>query len=142
MRVSRNPGDNSYCGPAALSLLTGYHVSLCAYELRKVTGKRAIRRIDNGPMIAALLRLGKRVREVPLAPNHVCGALRRAPTLVGLSALLSGRTPLQRFLIRTKTHFLVLRGRKVYDNLNPEGIWFGQYNHRRYRVQACWEVSA
>jgi hypothetical protein len=142
VQVSRNPGDNSYCGPAALSLLTGYHVSLCAHELRQINGRRYIKSASDYEMVAVLIRLGKRVREVPLYPNHVCVTLRRKPTLVGLVRLLRDRTPHQRFLIRTTDHFMVLRGRMVYDNLNPEGVFFGKYNHRRYRVRACWEVSA
>jgi hypothetical protein len=142
MKVITNPGENSYCGPAALSLLTGFHVSLCCHELRLINRKRAIKGCSDGDMIAALLRLKKRVREVPLHPNTLCEALRRRPTLVGAVRLLKTRTPAQRFLIRTTGHFLVLSGRKVYDNLNPTGVFFGDYNRRRMRVKHMWEVSA
>src|SRR5271166_2545826 len=121
MQVSKNPGDNSYCGPAALSLLTGFHVTLCCHELRRYNGKRAIKGCSNGDITAILLRLGKRVREVPLHPNTLCESKRRPPTLVGAVRLLKNRKPAQRFLIRTTHHFLVLSGRKVYDNLNPTG---------------------
>lgn len=142
MKVIKNPGDNSYCGPAAISLLTGHHVSLCCHYMRQVTGKRAIRAASNGSMVATLIKMGKRVREVPIHDNRVCQTLRRKPTLVGLVRLLRDREPHQRFLIRTTTHFLVLRGRMVYDNLNPEGVFFGKYNRRRLRVSHVWEVSA
>ena len=142
MQVSKNPGDNSFCGPAALSLLTGFHVSLCCHELRLINRKRAIKGCSNGDMTAALLRLGKRVREVPLHPNTLCVTKRTRPTLVGAVRLLKTRTPLQRFLIRTTDHFLVLQGRKVYDNRNPTGVFFGKYSHRRMRVKNVWEVSA
>jgi len=133
LKVIKNPGDNSYCGPAALSLLTGHHVSLCCYEIRKVTCRRAVKACSNGTMVAVLQRMGKKTTPV---------TFRGSPTLVGLVRRLRARTPAQRFLIRTTTHFLVLQGRRVYDNLNPDGIFFGKYNHRRYRVLAAWEVSA
>ncbi len=134
VQVIRNKGDNTYCGPAALSLLTGHHVSLCCHYVRKVRfNARPVKAISNGTMVRTLEHMGKKV-----APVTFTGS----PTLVGLVRRLRARRPAQRFLIRTTGHFLVLQGRRVYDNLNPTGVFFGKYNHRRYRVLAAWEVSA
>jgi len=134
LNVIRNKGDNSYCGPAAISLLTGHHVTLCCHYVRRVRmNSRPVKSVSNGTMLDALKLMGKTTREIPVHGE---------PTLVGLVRQLRLRKPAQRFLIRTTTHFLVLSGRKVYDNHNPDGTWFGKYNHRRYRVLACWEVSA
>jgi hypothetical protein len=132
MQVIRSKHSNHYCGPAALSLLTGRHVDDCAATLRRLLNRRRVTFVHVLDMPAALSQMGHNA--TPLSHHGT--------TLVGLTRLLRTRTPEQRFLVATTHHYLILCGRKIYDNHNPTGIFFGKYNHRRYRVKFVWEVSA
>jgi hypothetical protein len=44
------------------------------------------------------------------------------------------------YLVNVTGHYVVMKGIKLFDNRNPEGIFFGRYEHRRWRVKHVWEV--
>lgn len=52
------PRSNRYCGPSAISILTGLSTGDTAALLRKVSGKRSIKGIGSRPMRVALSQLG------------------------------------------------------------------------------------
>lgn len=56
--VTHGPRKNRYCGPAALSALTGLPTDTTSELLRRVTGKRAITGVGDEVMIKTLHRLG------------------------------------------------------------------------------------
>ena len=61
--------------------------------------------------------------------------------LARLLRSLKERGPEHIFLINATWHYVVLRGRKSYDNKNPEGTFVRQYRHRWVRVYATWMVA-
>jgi hypothetical protein len=93
---------------------------------------RAIKGVYNTEMRTALVHLGFRMHVLPV---------RGRPTLARLLRSLKERGSEHIFLINTTRHYLVLRGRKIYDNKNPEGTFVRQYEHRRARVYATWIVA-
>lgn len=133
MKVLRPVGSSSFCGPAALSLITGRSVDDCVTVLKHIRqSARAIKGIYNTEMREALGHLGYQMHVLPV---------RGRPTLAQLLRSLRERGPEHIFLINTTGHYVVLRGRKIYDNKNPEGVFVRQYNHRRARVYASWIVA-
>ena len=133
MKVLRRVGSSSFCGPAALSLITGRSVDDCVTVLKHIRqSARAIKEIYNTEMREALAHLGYQMHVLPV---------RGRPTLAQLLRSLRERGPEHIFLINTTGHYVVLRGRKIYDNKNPEGVFVRQYNHRRARVYASWIVA-
>jgi len=134
VRVLRSVASNQFCGPAALSLITGKSVDDCVSVLKDVRqSSRAVKGVYNGEMREALSHLGYRMYVLPV---------RGRPTFARLLRSLKERGPEHIFLINTTSHYVVLRGRKIYDNKNPEGIFVRQYQHRRARVYASWIVAS
>lgn len=127
MKVIRNANDNTFCGPAALSLITGKPVSECTAALRAATGRRAIFGVAYREMMAVLPMLGYIAAPIPIGD--------KPPTLAALLRKLKDRRPEDVYLLSVTDHYLVLRGRKIYDNRNPEGVFVRQYPHRRVRVK-------
>lgn len=151
MQVKRDEKSNRYCGPAALSLLTGEHVDKCVIALRDVRrarrpGKRvAIRGVHNVEMLRALRDFGFHYNalhvQLDYPIKHKSKGAAYYPTLVKFLQWKRDRTPDQRFLLSTGHHYVVLRGNKIYDNYHPAGVFIRQYEHRRVRVRSAWEVS-
>ncbi len=133
MKVIRNARSNHYCGPAALSLLTGKSVDEVAAALRERFNRRAIFGVTGVAMREILRQYGH-------DPSPVLTDGSR-PTLARFLRMTKDRGPGERFLINVTGHYLVLRGRKLYDNKNPEGVFVRQYAHRRKRVKAAWRIE-
>ena len=66
-----NGRHNSYCGPAAISSLTGMTAEDGASLLRKVTGKRSIKGTPSWGMIKAFRELGMGVETVRVSANTI-----------------------------------------------------------------------
>ena len=46
--------------------------------------------------------------------------------------------PARPFLVNVTDHYIVVCGRKIYDNFFTEGVWLRRYPHRRIRVKKAW----
>jgi hypothetical protein len=94
---------NRYCGPAALSALTGITAEDAARLLRKVTGKRSIKGCPTWGVVNALKEMGLEVKRV------------RGAKTVG-----KWRKPAGRYLVvvggRTNGHFIAVEGSKFWDS--------------------------
>lgn len=137
IKILRNHTSNHFCGPAAIAALTGVHVDDAARVLRNVSGKRAIMGIDARHMLAALKKLGHEPHTLlPVTTG-------KRPTLTqALAGVLRDRKPDEAFLVTITDHYVVIKGRRLWDNKHPEGIWLGECPYRRKRVRAIWAVSA
>jgi hypothetical protein len=134
MKVNRAVHSNTYCGPAALSLLTGQHVDICTHLLKKFRNStRPVAGVYNREVFNVLDYFG--FIATPLPPCTGAGQ-----TVAGFLRNLQDREPDAMYLINTTHHYLVLRGRKLFDNHHPEGIFIRQYPHRRSRVCSAWRV--
>ena len=138
MKLQRNKGDNTYCGPAALALITGQPVSNATSAIRFITGQSAVRGVTQRDLLRSISMFGKLPVVVP--KNYVRDT---NPTLAYVlrSAGLRDRRPDTVFLITLTGHFIVLKGRKIYDNHNPEGVFLRKYQHRRKRVKAVFQIQ-
>jgi hypothetical protein len=136
MRVTRNKTSNRFCGPAAISALTGVHVDDAARTLRILSHRQAIKGVSASYMTAALAKLGWQALSVPL------GVRKGKPTLTqALAGVLRDRKPAKAFLVGITGHWVVIQGRKLYDNRHPEGIFLGECPYRRKRVTHVWAVE-
>lgn len=134
MTLLRSAHSNRFCGPAAVALLTGRHVDDAAYALRTVMGRRAVKGTSNPFMVAALDLLGHLALPVPTGGR---------PTLTqALSGALRGRKADQAYLVLLTHHYVVIRGRRLYDNKHPQGVWLSECPYRRKRVRALFAVMA
>ena len=131
LKVTKQSGDNTYCGPAALSIITGKPVSEVMRILHTyVLERRRVRGMWNHEMESCLWKMGYETRLVQLPL--------RMPTVA--QWLRNERKPDDTFLVQVSHHYIVVRGRKIADNRNPEGVFLRQYQHRRSRVHKVWHV--
>jgi hypothetical protein len=126
---------NNYCGPAALSIITGMDTASAAERLRAITGRHAIRGIYTHELVSALDKEGYRVLRYRVQPEGVHTLAR------WLRLSRWRRRPDVYYLLVVARHFIVLKGRKLADNHNPTGVFLRQYRHRRVRVRGAWVVS-
>lgn len=140
MTLLRNKSSNTYCGPAALALLTDQHVDAVTYTLRCLRNGRSVRGVYSEQMLEALRLLGHRAVFTPTmsAEHNLYGTY---PTLTQALRALKGRGADDRFLVLITGHYIVLKGRKVFDNKHPEGIWLKECPYRRRRVRGVWKVT-
>jgi hypothetical protein len=143
MKVKRNERSNTFCGPAALSLITHKHVDNCVKEIHALYKRdgflsggrrRSVRGVSRFEMLQVLTRLGYDAQVLPVVDK---------PTLVSFRRWLRERgTDAKRiYLLNVTGHWMVMRGIKLFDNANPEGVTFGKYTKRRRRVQRAWVIA-
>jgi hypothetical protein len=147
MKVKRGERSNTFCGPAALSLITGKHVDKCVKEVRDFRNdrhgfqRRNVRGMWNAEIVRVLDRMGfVSERKYPFEYD----TLKLDPTLVAFMRWLKKRgqwSAKKVYLINVTGHYLVMKGIKLFDNRHPEGVFFGKYDHRRRRVKYVWEVT-
>jgi hypothetical protein len=136
MKLIRDKHSNHYCGPAAVALLTGVHVDEAARALRAASGERAVKGTVNRHMMTALSLLGHMA--IPVPTQSVNG---RPPTLTqALKGALRGRQVETRYLVTLTGHYVVIQGRKLYDNKHPQGVRLTECPYRRKRVRALFSV--
>ena len=113
-----------------MSLLTGKNVDECVDILHRFQPR--VKGVKNSVMLRALEHCGLR-----------CDPLRAPqmrPTVAAAIRALQGRPADQPYLLNITGHYIVLKGRKIYDNFHPTGIFIREYPHRRTRVKRMWEV--
>lgn len=140
MKVKRGERSNSFCGPAALSLITGKHVDECVKHVHDYRNsvecrRRNVRGMSNWEMTWTLRRMGFEQSKLMLPKQN--------PTLVAFMRWLKRQNHWDAkatYLIHVTGHYVVMKGIKLFDNHHPEGIFFGKYDHRRWRVKHAWAI--
>ena len=135
--VTDGPNKNRYCGPSALSAITGLLTDDTARHLRRVTGKRAIRGTHNWAMLRVLRQLGYRA-------CLVCAPTRdERPTLTSWLRESKGmRTGGRVFLVVAGHHYQVISGRRFVDSKTRQIVGIKHEKvKRRARVARVWEIS-
>lgn len=146
MKLIRTPHSNHFCGPAALALITGRPVdevvaAVKAYRRRVAPGKGLrVKGMSNPELLSVLADFGiESIRMPTMDDDYRLRGLR--PTLARwlrenkLARLRHANWP---FLVNITGHYIVVFGRKIYDNAHPEGVWLRQYHRRRARVKMAW----
>lgn len=144
MRVQAH--GTQFCGPAALSVLTGQTVTACEDVLRKVSerlrDKKRITGTRGIEILHALNAMGFDVDERTLVPHQVAvRGMMKGPTFKQWRKdTAEKRKPDDLIFLGTGHHWFVLKGRTVWDNKYTEGVSVGKYGHARGRVEQAWIV--
>jgi len=126
-----------FCGPAAISAITGCLVSEAKTILREVSGRRAIRGVSNSNMRKALWRLGYRMASVE--PRTT----KDKPTLASWLEARQERGLCERLcLVNTTGHYITVQGDRAVDNWMKLPTPVDEFNHRRARVRKAWEITS
>lgn len=126
-----------WCGPSAVSALTGQpqeHVSQWIAKRRGKGTARGVRGTSTGEVRSALAHTGLHTKRLE---SYEKGD---RPTL---AAWLKQRGPEVRkatCLIEVGDHWIVVKGRKLVDNHHPTPVFIKQAKGRRARVKKVWLV--
>lgn len=124
--------NTCWCGPSAISIITGCGYDDAIARLKLDTGKTVIKGVAPQPIKRVLYAMGfsSADRELPTEP-------------LTLAAWEANRPPVDRdktFLVMVTGHYLVVKGRKACDNRTKAPVWLKDMHSRRARVQHVWEV--
>ena len=132
-----NPNGTSWCGPTALTVLTGKRYDIIEKDIlsKKANKKKKyIRGMYNHEMGNALRRYGYSMRHASL---HGCDTFRQ------WTKATYGQRGKKWYLMQTTSHFLVVKGNKVWDNNTPkEGVPITKSRlYKRARLDNVYEVE-
>jgi hypothetical protein len=130
----RGKGGRCWCGPAALSIITGRDYDDVRFTLRAVSHRKRIMGVSVREMKEAFVAMGYEVEDADRYLSF------ERPTL----AQWYRRTkpePGKVYLLTLTNHYVVISGRKIADNLNPGSVFFGKYAKKRQRVRRVMLVS-
>jgi hypothetical protein len=133
--VTHGTARNRYCGPSALSIITGIDTGRAAALLRKVSGKRAIRGVSHHHMTTALNHLGV----IPIIQGDYSSLPpRKRPTLNQWARRKGG----DMYLVSAGHHYQVIQGRRYCCSLTKKVVPLKQAPHRRARVKMAWKLTS
>ncbi len=155
--VKHGKGDkNRYCGPAALSIVTGMTTGEAARLLRHLSGKASIKGTSTSQMRNAFAKCGVSMKPVVVKPQppkarpmidpwtrQVCGTYTEArPTLTQwLKDSQDIRTPGRVFLVSAGHHWQIITGRRFCCGRTGEIVSIRDKKaNRRGRVRAVYEL--
>lgn len=120
-------GQNKYCGPAVLSILTGKSTDECASVISSINGKYNIEGVELKHLLEAASRLG--FDNLPIAPaNSLYGTLIRLVNSDGL------------YIVTVANHFVAIEvaHKKIYfcDNHTKEPMPAGASARLLQKVKA------
>jgi len=127
--VNQPSRGNRYCGPAAISALTGITTTDAARLLRHVTGRRSITGVYCSDVIQALRLVGMTVYSVD-SWNET------PPTITQWRK----RRPSGDLLVSVTGHLITVKGNRFWDNSHHHGAPLTSLPARK-RVQSVFRVS-
>jgi hypothetical protein len=138
-RLDRPARDNRYCGPAAISFLTGCNTDEAAWLIRRITGRKSVIGTTTGEIADVLRLFGMRLACV--LRNR--GAIRGGPTLAGLRKQRPEmRGDGQLYLVDAGEHWQLLTGDRYACGRVGGVVSFKDSRvKRRSRVAAVYRVE-
>lgn len=154
---------NRYCGPSAISAVTGMATGQAARLLRAVTGKSSIKGTSNGAMIKAFRKCGIGMIRIYAAPPVITVSVPRlSPGMVATAVKTSDigkridkrmtlaawfretnelRSAGRVFLISAGNHWQIVSGRRFVCGQTKAIVAFDNKKvHRRARVDEVFEL--
>jgi len=125
LTVTRKANDNSFCGPAAISIITGKPVSEITEQLRRNRGYRTtIRGVANWEIISVLQYYGHFARQIELSIKRptVAQFIKRLQSALSLESGIN-------YLVNTTGHYVVIRGRKIIYVCGCRKLSNGRYEY-------------
>ena len=144
----KNDLTRLWCGPAALSAISGKPASICqaAIAVERGSPTKIVRGVHHWEMCQALKTLGYNTiieNKFPSAPygfpkekRLTVAALLR--TRKDWAVTDPGKTM---YLITAGHHYMVVKGKKFVDSFTRTPTWIRQAPHRRKRVLRVWRVE-
>jgi hypothetical protein len=118
-----------YCGPVALSILTGKDITIITGKVLGLRGYSSNKAVVTGmwwrEMKEVLQDTGIKIEELTVPKPRVT---------LARWLKIQKRDP-RPYLIFASHHFLVVKGRKIFDNQFIDGVWLRKYTHRRMGVK-------
>lgn len=138
--LNRPPGANRYCGPAAISFITGLSTDEAAQLFRRISGRHAITGTGSGEISSALRACGFGMRRLHLSET---GDHETPPTLARwLSDARPIRTRGRVFLVDAGHHWQLITGRRYACGRIGEIVSVRDKRvARRARVKGIWEIT-
>lgn len=122
---------NKYCGPFAVGYVTGTNPNVAAKMFRDLTGRRSIKGVYNSEMQRVLQR------ECQIENEWAYNTKEVRPTL----AAWLRQHPRGLYVVCVTGHYVVVDGRKIYDNTHPGGVPAKDWRKRRVRVRRAWKLA-
>lgn len=132
-------GHNRFCGPAALSIISGIDTAQAAYLLRSLGKRKSITGTSTGEVLRALQHLGYNAFSVakvnPLKPKD-------NPTLAGWLRATTKTRGSKLYLIDAGHHWQVVQGRRYACGLTGSVVSIKDDKvRRRARVCGVWQIE-
>ena len=137
-KVNRPKGHNGYCGPAAISALTGCDTNMAALAIRLVSGQRAVRGTNRSVLLQALKKYWN------IEATEVFSSDRKnRPTLTQwLKKSKEDRTAGRVFLLVAGNHYQLVSGKRYVCGISKDIVSIkGEVVKRRARVSDVWELT-
>lgn len=151
--ITHNPGliqdqiRQTFCGPAAISAITGRTAECGAAWINKMRGRpihHSVGGTFTGNLIDALRILGYCTQDsevTPVPKRRIGKCLSTRPTFAQwLRSTDRNRTKM--YLVNAGHHFMVVKGTKVVCNQQPQGNPTGRAMNRRSLVRRVFEIQA
>ena len=137
-KVNRPKGHNRYCGPAAISALTGCDTNMAALAIRLVSGQSAVRGTNRSVLLQALKKYWN------IEATEVFSSDRKnRPTLTQwLKKSKEDRTAGRVFLLVAGNHYQLVSGKRYVCGISKDIVSIkGEVVKRRARVSDVWELT-
>lgn len=154
-RAHKNPNGTSWCGPTALTVLTGKRYDIIEKDLLRAVNKNKSTGGFNLRTASFVRKPKPKVNEIKGMYNHeMRNALHRYGYSMNHASLHGcdtfrqwtkesyGQRGKKWYLIQTTSHYLVVKGNKVWDNNTPpEGVPITKSRlYKRARLQNIYEI--
>src|SRR5271170_4688566 len=151
-----------WCGPAAISAVTGEPVSKIVATMKQLSGKRCIKGVSTGLLQRTLTMLGwEAVTLWRFDAERVNGTTERISASITVTGGFTTkfvpwkkRPTLARYcrqhredfqehacIVETTGHYVAVYGRRFCDNFTKEPVFLRKSPHRRARVQRVLQIK-
>lgn len=143
MKITHDIKTALWCGPAAISAVTGEPTSKIMELARYVTGKPTVKGLSVGALKGVLSRLGYRVDDVYSFGSVFCqtGGTATAPTLAKWTRENAATFSKLPCVVLVSNHYVTVKGRTLIDNHVPTGAPLKKAPWRRARVARVLRVE-
>lgn len=136
--VRAKRGSNRYCGPSALSAVTGIDTYHTAALLRHVSGRPAIRGCAVDHMLVALHRLGLRV---DMIASFSYLPSRQRPTLQAWARDSEYRRRNDVILCVAGDHYVLLQGDRYVCGISKDVVPLAEAPYRRHKLSSAFRLT-
>lgn len=130
---------SSYCGPTAISAVTGERVSLIKELIRMHSGKRRVVGVSNNALLATMASLGWRVAWGEATENRSCGR----QDVYRLGDFLDDHGQRGPFIVNVTGHYIAVGNGEVCDTFTKLPMEIARWRKSRAGrwVQRWWQFE-